>query len=130
MSPAPHPQITPLQLDVLRALWAAGEATAAEVHEALARERTLAPTTVATLLRRLEARGLVTHLKRGRVHVFRATVDEDSLSRSQVAEVAERVFQGDLPELFAQLLSTHDVGPDDLERIRALIAAKEAELED
>ncbi len=53
--------VTGLQLDVLRALWAAGTASASQVHETLSERRQLAPTTVATLLKRLEKRGLVTH---------------------------------------------------------------------
>lgn len=128
MTPAPNPQVTPLQLDVLRALWQLGEATSSAVQGALAAHRTLAPTTVATLLRRLEARGLVSHTEEGRTHVYRATVDEASLAREQLVEVTERVFQGDLPSLVAQLLSTHEVAPGDLARIRALIEAREREL--
>jgi len=130
VTPAPNPQVTPLQLDVLRALWQLGEATSSEVLGALAAHRTLAPTTVATLLRRLEARGLVRHTERGRTHVYRAVVDEASLAREQLVEVTERVFQGDLPGLVAQLLSTHEVAPGDLARIRALIEARERELAD
>jgi BlaI family penicillinase repressor len=128
VTPAPHPQVTPLQLDVLRALWQLGEATSSEVQGALAPQRKLAPTTVATLLRRLEARGLATHTDRGRTHVYRAVVDETSLAGEQLVEVTERVFQGDLPGLVAQLLSTHEVAPGDLARIRALIEAREREL--
>ena len=51
-------QLTDLQLAIMRALWQRAN-TVADITAALEPERSLAPTTVATLLRRLEARGLV-----------------------------------------------------------------------
>ena len=69
--------VTGLQLDVLRALWRAGEATVTEVHAALQRRRRLAPTTVATLLKRLASKQLVEHRQEGRALVYRALIAED-----------------------------------------------------
>ncbi len=43
-----------LQHAILRWLWARDEATVAEVHGALFDERGLAPTTFATMLRKME----------------------------------------------------------------------------
>ena len=57
----PH-QLTELQIAIMRILWERKEATVAEIHAALLDERGLAPTTVATLLSRLEKRGAVKHL--------------------------------------------------------------------
>ena len=51
-------QLTDLQLALLRVLWTRGEATVQDMVEALRPERDLAPTTVATLLSRLEKRRL------------------------------------------------------------------------
>ena len=58
---------TELQLAVLRALWTLGEAAVPEVQAHLGGEgRRLAPTTVATLLRRMEKKGWVHHREEGR----------------------------------------------------------------
>ena len=51
--------LSELQLSLMRVLWQRGEASTAEVAEALRGERDLAHTTVATLLTRLEKRGLL-----------------------------------------------------------------------
>jgi BlaI family penicillinase repressor len=122
--------VTGLQLDVLRALWRAGEATVGDVHAALHARRRLARTTVATLLERLAARGLVAHRPQGRAHVYRALVAEDEVVRRTVDDVADQVFEGDVTAFAAQLLRRNDVSLGDLERIRALIEARERELED
>ena len=61
-----------LQLKIMKLLWERREATVAEVHQALARERELAYTTIATMLRKMEARNLVAHREEGRSFVYRA----------------------------------------------------------
>ncbi len=48
-----------LQLQILQLLWARGEASVAHVHEALGGNARFAYTTVATMLRKMEARALV-----------------------------------------------------------------------
>ena len=121
--------ITGLQLAVLRALWVRAEATVADVHAALTEHRRLAPTTVATLLKRLDARGLVAHRKEGRALVYRAAVSEEEVSRQAVDDALDQVFEGDVAAFAAQLLRRRDVEKGDLERIRALIEARERELE-
>ena len=50
-----------LQLRIMRIVWKRGEATVAEVMDELGRASRLAYTTVATMLRKMEARGLVRH---------------------------------------------------------------------
>lgn len=113
--------VTDLQLEVLRILWSTGEATVNEVHRQLQPSRELAPTTVATLLGRLEKRGLVRHTVDGRRYRYSAAVQESDIVRAAVDEVAARVFGGDLTALAAQLLSSEKVKPSDLARIRALL---------
>src|SRR2546430_643963 len=57
-------QLTELQLAILRVLWDRSEATVQDIWEALHAERGLAQTTVATMLSRLERRGIVTRRRR------------------------------------------------------------------
>jgi len=123
-------QLTELQHAVMRVLWDRGEATVAEVQERLLPQRTLAPTTVATLLKRLEKRGLLQHRTEGRHYVYRACVSEEEIRRSMLTELADRVFQGDVTALLSQLLDAREMKPGDLEKVKALIEAHEREHED
>ena len=77
-------QLSDLQLAILRILWAEDEATVARVQAALSEERDLALTTVATLLSRLEGRGVVTRRTEGRQFVYRAAVAEAEGKRQQI----------------------------------------------
>lgn len=114
-------QLTPLQTAVMRSLWRRGEATVPQVREDLTRRQELAPTTVATLLRRLAKRGLVAYRTEGRQYVWRAAVSEGEARKSMVAELSERLFEGDAARLVSHLLKEHEIAPGDLDAVRKMI---------
>lgn len=116
------PPLTELQVALLRVLWERNEATVSEICAALRSERPLAPTTVATLLSRLEKRGVVRHRTVARQYVYRASVSEQDVRRSMVGELTERLFDGDVAALVSHLLTNEAVDPDDLRKVRALLA--------
>ena len=122
--------LTELQLAVRRVLWVRGEATVVEVQDTLHGERPLALTTVATLLSRLEKRGVVAYRQEGRTYVYRALVTEDAVRASMVSELAEQLFHGDVTGLVSQLLTSAEVGAEDLAKVRELVEARERELKE
>lgn len=115
--------LSDLQLDVMRTLWR-GEASVADVVAALAASRDLAHTTVATLLTRLEKRGVVAVRREGRQLLYSARVSESQVRRSMVSGLIQSLFRGDARALLAHLVSEDDVAPDDLERVRTLLEAE------
>jgi BlaI family penicillinase repressor len=123
--------LTELQLAIMDVLWEKGEATVVDVHDALRQERRVAQSTVATLLSRLEDKGVVAHRTEDRQYVYRATVSREQVRRSVVgefSELTERLFSGDVAGLVSQLLSTRDARAEDLARAREIIERKEREL--
>lgn len=118
--------LTDLQIAVIRVLWEKGEASVTDIWEALYPERGLAQTTVATLLTRLEKRGAVAHRNRARQYVYRAKVTESEVRKVMVAELTERLFDGDVAALMSHLLSARSVSPGDLARVKKLMESHEA----
>lgn len=116
------PFLTELQLAVIRVLWDRGEATAADVTEALRPTRGLAQTTVATVLSRLEKRGIVSHDATGRQFVYRASITEPQARGSMVAELTDRLFGGDPAALVSHLLTARQFSREDLARVKAMLA--------
>jgi predicted transcriptional regulator len=114
------------QLAIMHVLWARGEATVAEVQAALDLERPLAYTTVATVMSRMERRGLITHRGEGRVFHYRPAVSEGGIGRSMVGELVERIFGGSPAELVSHLLDTGQVDASELDRIKRLVRQHEA----
>jgi predicted transcriptional regulator len=114
-----------LQHAIMRVLWDRGEATAASVHEALRAERGLAPTTIATMLRKMENKGVVAHRAEGRQFVYRPTVSEHQVRRSMVGELVERLFGGDPKALVAHLVSERDIDAAEIGELRRRVLAQE-----
>ena len=114
--------LSELQLDLMRVLWTRGEASVAEVAEALAETRGLAHTTVATLLTRLAARGAVEARRDGRQLAYRALLSEPQVRRSMVGGLIDRLFSGDPRALLAHLVNEREVAAGDLEKVQALLA--------
>ena len=110
-----------LQLAILRVLWTEGEATAVRVHEVVAAERSSSASTIATMLGKMETRGLVTHRKEGRRFIFSALVAEDQARRSMVRDVTSRMFGGDVRQLLRHLVREDEIGENDLEAISEML---------
>ena len=119
-------QLTDLQISLMRVLWDRGQATVAEICDAVRTERGLALTTVATLLSRLEKRGIVSHETRARQFVYQAQVTEADIRRSMVHELTEQLFDGDVAALMSHLLTAREISPGDLNRIKAMLTEHQA----
>jgi BlaI family transcriptional regulator, penicillinase repressor len=117
---SPH-QLTDLQIAILRLLWDRGEAPVVDIWESLYQERGLAQTTIATLLTRLEKRGVVGRRAQLRQYLYRALVTEEDVQHSMVCELTERLFDGDVAALMNHLLTAQEMKPGDLERVREMI---------
>jgi len=119
-----------LQLAIMQVLWDKVEATVAQVREALEPERTLAHTTIGTMLSKMEANKQVAHRSDGRVNIYRPLLKEDDVTRSMVTDLAERLFQGDVSRLMCSLLDGVDITPEELTQLKKLIREKEKEVRD
>ena len=113
--------LSDLQLAIMRVLWDKGEASAAQVQQALERSRKLAITTVSTLLVRLEKKGVIGHRSEGRTFLYRPRVSELEMRRRTISGVIRNLFRGSPSEVVGQILSERDVSEEDLERMRKLI---------
>lgn len=115
-----------LQLAIMRVLWMQGEATVADVHRALLGERGLAPTTIATMLVKMEKKGVVAHRPEGRRYVYSPTITEADVRRTMVGELTDRLFAGDTAALVSHLLDEHQTGAEELTELKRLVAEAEA----
>jgi BlaI family transcriptional regulator, penicillinase repressor len=113
-----------LQLRILRILWDRGEGTVAGVHAGLGARPRLAYTTVATMLRKMEERGLVAHRTDGRAFVYRAAVAEEKVTGNMTGHVLDRLFRGSLPGLVSHLLTAREVSLEELTELERLIAER------
>ena len=113
-----------LQLAILRTLWERGEAPVSQVHEAL-RDRGLALTTIATMLRKMEEKGLVAHRDQGRQFLYRAEIDPGVVQRNLVGDLVTRLFDGDPMALVNHLLRAGEIDLGELDDLRTAVTQAE-----
>jgi BlaI family penicillinase repressor len=122
MSP---PRLGKVQLQIMRLLWRDGEATARRITDELSRTQPIAHSTVQTLLRKMEAKGAVSHDVFDRTFVFRPLYHETEVTETAVTDLLTRLFDGSVYGLVANLLRSRDVSPEELARLRTLIDEEE-----
>ncbi|HLK57143.1 MAG TPA: BlaI/MecI/CopY family transcriptional regulator [Chthonomonadaceae bacterium] len=124
MSQTPH-RLGKVQLQIMQVLWRRGSATAREITDELNRTLPIAHSTVQTLLRKLEAKGAVTHALEERTFVFRPLYEQTEVTESAIEELMTRLFNGSVYGLVAHLLKRERISPEELKRLRELIAKEE-----
>ncbi len=112
----------PRELEVMSILWRLGSATVAEVREAL--DEDLAYTSVLSALQTLEEKGFVRHEAHGRAYKYLPTVGAERAGGSALARIRDAIFHGSSERMFAQLVSDRHLRREELERMRALLAAR------
>jgi predicted transcriptional regulator len=117
-------QLGDLQLAILRVLWERGEAAASEVHKALFEERGLAVTTIKTMLRKLEERGVVAHRSSGRQFIYRPRIAELDVREGMVEDLVQRMFSGDSAALVNHLIQGGELELEELDELREQVARK------
>jgi|RhiMetdeSRZDD1v2_1073273.scaffolds.fasta_scaffold3408315_1 BlaI family transcriptional regulator, penicillinase repressor len=118
-SASKHP--TDVELQILRVLWDRGPSSLGDVCEALRRERDVATTTVATMLRVMLDKGLVQRKPAGRGHLWSAAVTQTAAARSMVGKLVDGVFNGSASRLVAHLVEAGQLSADELDELRQLI---------
>ena len=113
--------LTDREADVMQVLWEHGPSVVNEVKEKLADD--LAYTTVLTILRTLEQKGYVRHEEEGRVHRYFAAVKEDAARKSALQHLTGKLFKGSAELLFTHLVSDKKLSPDQIQRMRELLAS-------
>jgi len=114
--------LTNREADVMQVLWDQGPSLVADVRAQLKDD--LAYTTVLTILRTLEAKGYVDHIEEGRGHRYRARVQPQAARKSALKHLTNKLFEGSIELLFTHLVSDQKLTPEQLARMRELLAKK------
>lgn len=111
-----HP-LTDLQKAILDFLWANGPATAEAIREGIRRQHPLKDSSIRTLLRRLEARGFISHTVEGKVFVYTAGVPSQQVAVSAIRQVIQRFCAGSVEQLLVGMVDENVLTAADLERL-------------
>jgi predicted transcriptional regulator len=120
--------LTDLQLALLGVLWDRREATIGEVYESLRDHTGVTRKTVATLLARLEKRGVVRHRTVGNEGVYTATVSRRTVLISRMVAVLGAVFESPTARPAPHLVERGEVRAGDVARLRSLLRRAERDI--
>jgi predicted transcriptional regulator len=110
-SPSTREIPPPLELLCLRALWTLEEGSVRDVQQAIAGARTLAYTTVMTLLERLARKGVVARRKSGRAFLYAPVASRDAMRRIALKEFIDCHFDGSQDQLLRFLQAAPPAAP-------------------
>ena len=121
MANTSKPQPTDSELAVLGVLWESGPSTVRQVHEALGSDRGVRYTTTLKTMQVMAERGLLHRDESRRSHVYRSAVDEKSIRRRLVRELAGQVFGGSTRKLILHALSAGGVSAEEVRQIKKVL---------
>ncbi|HYP04765.1 MAG TPA: BlaI/MecI/CopY family transcriptional regulator [Bryobacteraceae bacterium] len=112
---------TEQELEIMKILWARGEATVRDVYEELRQHRTVAYTTVMTMLGVLEGKQHVQKLAgEDRAFIYRPVLPRDEVVANMTNEFVGRVFNGSGRALVEQMLQNGSISREELNEISRL----------
>jgi len=125
-----HEQPTPAELELLKVLWELDRAASVrDVLEAVNQDAELprAYTSVMSLLNVMTDKGLLRRKASGRAFLYEPTAPRDQTLGALLQETLKRVFDGSASLMVAHLLDQSFPSSDELDAIRSLIDAHQAQ---
>ena len=115
--------VTDRELEIMKILWARGQASVRDVQEDLNRDSgPVAYSTVQTLLNIMEdKKGLVRHVVEGRTFIYHPKKSSERTIRELTRKFVDRVFDGALDRVMVALFDSNPPTPEELDRLRTMI---------
>ena len=116
--------LTKVELELMKHLWNIGEGTVNDVIAVLPGDRKLAYTSVSTILRILEQKGILQSRKQGRAHIYTPTIEKAHYETSSLLNYVKDVFDDTPAMLVKRLLDTETLSAEDIEEIKKMLDDK------
>ncbi|MFI4965272.1 MAG: BlaI/MecI/CopY family transcriptional regulator [Caulobacterales bacterium] len=111
--------LTPLELQIMQVLWAAGPSPVSAVQDRLGSD--LAYTTVQTMLNVLLRKKKVRRTQVGRAFTYEAAVSREGAIGAAVKDLVSRMFGGSGEAMLMALIDTQQITPEQIARASRLV---------
>ena len=118
--------LSPSEWRVMECLWS-GPKTLMELVRALKDSAGWAKSTVTTMVRRLEEKGLVDHETSGRTKIFQAALAREDAAAAETDSLLERAFHGSVGLLVSSLVDRSSLTRADINDLYAILNKAEEE---
>ena len=110
---------------VLERLWDEAPQTLMQLVHTLSREVGWSKSTVATMVKRMEAKGLLRFEEGGKARLIYPTLTREEASRSETNGLIDKVFRGSPGLLMASLLEQNDFSQEEIDELYAMLRKAE-----
>lgn len=112
---------------VMEALWE-GPKTLMELVRLLKDRVGWAKSTVTTMVRRMEEKGLVSYDQKGRTKTFRATVSREEAAAAETESLLQRAYHGSVGLLVNTLAQREALSREDIDELYAILRKAEEDV--
>ncbi len=105
----------------MKVIWDRGSATVREVYEALRERKSVAYTTVMTMMNILEAKGHLVKRAEGRAYVYEPSQERAEVVGGMLQDFVDRVFDGAARPLLLSLIRERKLSKEDLDAVSRMI---------
>ena len=113
--------LTDTELKIMSAIWPMGESTVHLVLVVLKDKNDYAYTTVSTMMRNLEQKGLLQGRKEGRGHVYSPMISKEEYQAIAIQDVVQGPFDGAPMALIKGLLGNVKLTASDIDELKKLL---------
>ena len=112
---------TEVELELMNVIWDLAECTVKDVQVRLQEKRELAYTSVATMMKILEQKGVLASRKSDRAHTYQPLISREAYESASLRHLADHVFQGDPSSMVMRLLSDAKLSKEELQNIQKIL---------
>ena len=113
------------ELEIMKALWKAGEPVNTQYINEAVEEKGWKRTTISTFLTRLVDKGAVLSEKRGKLYYYTPLISQKEYRRSQTKNLIMSLYNGSVKDLAVSLFEDERLSEDDIKELRAIFDDKE-----
>ena len=109
------------QMKIMQVLWKKKKATAREITETLNERESIAHSTVQTLIRTLENKGLVEHEIEHRTFIYFPLVKDEKIVKKTMHNVVDYIFNGSVENMVSFVLKNKWITSEEVEEISRML---------
>lgn len=109
------------EIEILTVLWETGTGTTRQVHDIIAKNKSVGYTSTLKTIQNMLDKGFVSRVPKGQTHLYSATVTQGEIQKMMLGGFVDRLFNGSSKNLILQALGNQTPNPDELKEIRDML---------
>lgn len=113
------------ELELMMIIWdAKGSVTRTEIEERMSSGKKVMPSTILTLLSRLEERGFIAREKRGKINYYTAVKEREPYLQETGKSILKNLFDNSLSHFAAALYSGEEMSDAEIDQLQNFLDAQ------